>query len=104
MDLSLQPIDLNKTQTPSQGVMNEANFSDKTSQKTDNIVVKFFKWAGLTLELKSLERQEKKLRNTIADAAMNSKTEKFRQSNKALEPLENKIVELQKVLANYWRT
>ncbi len=103
MDLSLTTVNFNRTQTPAQGVKNEADFSDKTSQKTDNIVVKFFKWAGLTLELKSLERQEKRLRNSMVDAAKNSKTEKFRQSNKALEPLENKIVELQKVLDNYWR-
>lgn len=104
MDLSLQSINLNKAQTPSQGVKNDANFSDKTSQKTDNIVVKFFKWAGLTLKLKSLERQEKKLKNTMADAGMNSKFEKFRKSSEALGRVQNKIVSLEKVLANYWRT
>ncbi|QVL55670.1 MAG: hypothetical protein KFB95_00245 [Simkaniaceae bacterium] len=105
MDLSLQSINLNKAQTPSQGVKNDANFSDKTSQKTDNIVVKFFKWAGLTLKLKSLERQEKKLMSAMAQDALSPNTGKnFRDAYAKLGPVHNEIARLKPVLADYWRT
>ena len=105
VDLSLVTVNSNRTQTPAQGVKNEANFSDKTSQKADNIVVKFFKWAGLTLELKSLQRQEKRLMNVMAQDGLSTNTgKKSRSAYAKLGPVQNEIVRLEKVLANYWRT
>ena len=105
MDLSLTTVNFNRTQTPAQGVKNEADFSDKTSQKTDNIVVKFFKWAGLTLELKSLERQEKRLMKNMAQDGLSTNTgKKSRDAYAKLGPVQTEIARLKPVLDNYWRT
>jgi len=104
MDLSLTSININKTQSPSQEVRSEASLSDKTNQKTGNIVVQFFKWVGLTLELKSLKRQEKKLGTAMAQAALNSNPGgSFDRAFKASGPVQNEIARLEKVLADFWR-
>jgi hypothetical protein len=46
------------------------------AETADNIVVKFFKWSGLTLELKSLHRQEKRFRNVAAQDGLSTNTGK----------------------------